>query len=107
MTTTAEIQERHDADEEVIADYNAIAGALKIPSIEHQDRGILLDRIKELTRLHDIAIDFGHACEAEQEVAEAELEKMKTYAAHSDWCHSWRARLIPCTCGLSAILEDE
>jgi hypothetical protein len=82
MTTTAEVQARHDAYEEVIDNYNAIAGALKIAPIEHTDRGYLLEQ----------------------------LEQMKPYIQHLRTCPSYSLATDACigrkcTCGLHKLLE--
>ena len=51
------------------------------------------------------AIDNSYTGQIAQ--LEATIKQVREYVVHKDGCHSWRGDLIPCTCGLEALIGDE
>jgi hypothetical protein len=96
MTTTAEVQARHDAYEEVIDNYNAIPCALKIAPIEHTDRGYLLEQLEQTQKAQLETL----------RMVGLKLDVLKSYTAHRFSCDKCTQGMeYKCSCGLQQLLE--
>jgi hypothetical protein len=118
MTTTADIQKRHDEDER----YYNHPDKIDDGSTAHKDRGILLAKLAKVEKTakqddedckHDIeqGMEIQAELHLEVQALEAKLAAVEPYLAHKPVCKWFDTSLnaversIACDCGLKEALK--